>query len=219
MQALSAEEFSVDYDLPDWRIIGGSIRTALRCSGFAEAATLISRIAAAADEADHHPDVDLRYPGQVLVSLTTHAARGLTDLDAHLAARISAVAAELGIRPDPSTVSAVEIAIDALDIQRIRPFWRAVLNMVDDGPGALKDPRRAAPAVWFQQMSTPRAQRSRIHIDVLVPHDQAEARVAAALAAGGTLLTDQYARSFWVLADAEGNEACVCTWQDRERDV
>jgi 4a-hydroxytetrahydrobiopterin dehydratase len=30
------------------------------------------------------------------------------------------------------------------------------------------------------------------------------------------LLTDQYARSFWVLADAEGNEACICTWLDRD---
>jgi hypothetical protein len=30
------------------------------------------------------------------------------------------------------------------------------------------------------------------------------------------LLTDQYARSFWVLADPEGNEACICTWLDRD---
>jgi 4a-hydroxytetrahydrobiopterin dehydratase len=64
-------------------------------------------------------------------------------------------------------------------------------------------------------MSEPRTARNRIHIDVMVPHDVAEARVAAAIAAGGTLMTDQYARSWWVLADADGNEACVCTWQDR----
>jgi len=56
---------------------------------------------------------------------------------------------------------------------------------------------------------------NRIHVDVIVPHDVAEQRVAEALAAGGTLLTDEYARSWWVLADADGNEACVSTWQDR----
>jgi 4a-hydroxytetrahydrobiopterin dehydratase len=64
-------------------------------------------------------------------------------------------------------------------------------------------------------MDAPRPQRNRIHIDVTVPHDQAEARVAAALAAGGTLLSDTRAPAFWVLADPEGNEACVCTWQAR----
>lgn len=39
----------------------------------------------------------------------------------------------------------------------------------------------------------------------------AEARIAAAIAAGGRLVTDEYAPSFWVLADTEGNEACIST--------
>ena len=81
---------------------------------------------------------------------------------------------------------------------------------------ALLDPRRIGPAVWFQQMDAPRPQRNRIHIDVTVAADEAADRMAAALAAGGRLLTDQYARSFWVLADPEGNEACICTWLDRD---
>jgi 4a-hydroxytetrahydrobiopterin dehydratase len=72
------------------------------------------------------------------------------------------------------------------------------------------------PAFWFQQMDAPRPQRNRIHVDVTVPHDVAEERVAATLAAGGRLVTDAYAPSWWVLADAEGNEACVCTWLGRE---
>jgi hypothetical protein len=58
--------------------------------------------------------------------------------------------------------------------------------------------------------------RNRIHIDVWVPHDQAEARIAAAIAAGGHLVTDQYVPAWWVLADAEGNEACVATWMGRD---
>jgi hypothetical protein len=40
--------------------------------------------------------------------------------------------------------------------------------------------------------------------------------ISAALAAGGTLLSDSAAPAFWVLADPEGNEACVCTWQGRD---
>ncbi len=86
-----------------------------------------------------------------------------------------------------------------------------------DGPqDALADPAGPLPAVWFQQMDAPRPQRNRIHFDITVAHDEAEARVAAALAAGGRLVDASHARSFWVLADAEGNEACVCTWQDRD---
>ena len=69
--------------------------------------------------------------------------------------------------------------------------------------------------MWFQQMDEARTERNRFHLDVSVPHDLAEQRLEAALAAGGTLLTDEYARAFWVLADAEGNEVCICTWQDR----
>ena len=125
-------------------------------------------------------------------------------------------------RPSASRpVQTLEIGIDALDIAAIRPFWKAVLGYADEpghsGPtDALVDPARQGPAIWFQQMDEPRPQRNRIHFDITVAHDEADARVAAALAAGGRLLTDEYARAFWVLADAEGNEVCVCTWQDRD---
>ena len=47
-------------------------------------------------------------------------------------------------------------------------------------------------------------------------HDEAYPRIRAALAAGGRMVDDSFARSFWVLADAEGNEVCVCTWTGRD---
>ena len=65
-------------------------------------------------------------------------------------------------------------------------------------------------------MDEPRPQRNRIHFDIVVAHDEADARIAAALGAGGHLVSDYWAKAFWILADAEGNEVCVCTWQDRE---
>jgi 4a-hydroxytetrahydrobiopterin dehydratase len=125
-----------------------------------------------------------------------------------------------GAAQEPRTVQGLEIGIDALDIPAIRPFWRAVLGYVDepgqDGPpNGLVDPVGQGPAIWFQQMDAPRPQRNRIHFDVSVPHDEAAGRIAATLAAGGRLTYDE-APAFWVLADPEGNEACVCTWQGRD---
>jgi 4a-hydroxytetrahydrobiopterin dehydratase len=114
------------------------------------------------------------------------------------------------------SVQALEIGIDALDAAAIRPFWRAVLGYADEAGGALVDPLGQGPAVWFQRMDAPRPQRNRIHLDVSVPHDEAESRISAALAAGGRLTYDKKAPAFWVLADAEGNEACVTTWQGRD---
>ena len=80
----------------------------------------------------------------------------------------------------------------------------------------LVDPLGPGPAVWFQQMDRPRPQRNRIHLDVTVPHDEAPRRVAAALAAGGRLLSAARSPAFWVLSDPEGNEACVTTWRGRD---
>ena len=117
------------------------------------------------------------------------------------------------------SVQALEIGIDALDAAAIRPFWRAVLGYADEAGagGGLVDPLGQGPAVWFQQMDAPRPQRNRIHLDVSVPHDEAPDRIAATLAAGGTVTYDAEAPAFWVLADAEGNEACITTWQGRDR--
>jgi 4a-hydroxytetrahydrobiopterin dehydratase len=84
-------------------------------------------------------------------------------------------------------VQHVQVAIDALAIAEVRPFW-------------------------FQVMDAPRPQRNRIHIDVYVPADQAEARVKAALAASGHIVNDSQAPGTWTVADAEGNEVDVASW-------
>jgi predicted enzyme related to lactoylglutathione lyase len=60
--------------------------------------------------------------------------------------------------------------------------------------------------VFFQQLDEPREQRNRIHLDLFVPADQAQARVAAAVAAGGRIVRDTEAPAWWTLADPEGNE-------------
>ena len=211
---ITPADFSALEDLNDWRVVLGAIRADFTGSSFSAGAALLHRIAEAADAADHHPDLDLRYPGRVRVLLTTHAVGGLSTHDVDLARTISDLARESGATADPDASQAVEVAIDTMDADRIRPFWAAVLGYKEQD-GALVDPAGDGPPVWFQQMDEPRTERNRFHIDVSVPHDVAEERIAAAVAAGGRLVTDEYARAFWVLADAEGNEACVCTWQDR----
>jgi 4a-hydroxytetrahydrobiopterin dehydratase len=112
-----------------------------------------------------------------------------------------------------------QVSIDALVSAEVMPFWRAVLGYeyrADSPDEDLVDPRDRGPSIWFQRMDAPRPQRNRMHIDVWVPHDQAEARVAAAIAAGGRLVTDEHAPMWWVLADPEGNEVDVATWVSRD---
>jgi 4a-hydroxytetrahydrobiopterin dehydratase len=211
---LSPTDFASIDDLGDWRYVLNAIRADFRAGSFTAAAALAAEIADIADAADHHPDIDIRYPDRVQVLLTTHAVGGISTLDAEVARLVSETARRAGATAETAAVRALEIAIDTTDADRIRPFWAAALGYREEA-GALVDPLRTGPAVWFQDMDEPRTDRNRIHIDVSVAHDVAEARVAAVLEAGGTLVTDEHAKAFWVLADADGNECCICTWQDR----
>ena len=212
-----------------WRLVLGALQASVPVSGLAEASRLAAAAAAAAGpDADQHLRMDLR-PDQLVLIVQTRAIGEVTADDVEVARSVTTALAGLGAQPRGATgeqaarpVQAVELAVDALDIPAVRPFWKAVLGYVDDPrelddpTGGLVDPAGSLPSVWFQQMDAPRVQRNRLHVDVAVAHDEAEARVRAALAAGGRLVDDSAARAFWVLADAEGNEVCVCTWQDRD---
>lgn len=221
MGRISDSTVTEQVDPRHWRVILGRLHATFATGAFTRGIVLAERIARVAEEANHHPDIDLRYQS-VHVSLVSHDSGGLTERDVDLARRISDLADELGIEADVVAPQSLEIAIDALDIPAVRPFWKAVLGYDDERPPvedalpALVDPAGIGPAVWFQQMDAPRPQRNRIHLDVSVPHDVAQQRVETAIAAGGHLVSDARAPAFWVLSDAEGNEACVCTWQARD---
>jgi len=199
----------------DWRVIRDDASTHFRTGSFAAGVALVDAIGTLADAANHHPDVDLRYHG-LTVRLKTHSAGGLTERDVALAGQITDAARELGVPVDLSGLQMVQVAIDALVIADVLPFWRAVLGYEQEDDEDVADPDAQGPPFWFQQMDTPRPQRNRIHIDLYVPHDQAEARVAAALAAGGHIVSDENAPGWWTLADAEGNEVDVAPWPDRD---
>jgi 4a-hydroxytetrahydrobiopterin dehydratase len=198
----------------DWRVIRDVAATHFLTGSFAKGLALVDAIGRLADAANHHPDVDLRSDG-VTVRLGGHKGE-LSERDVALARQISDAARELEIPIELTGLQIVQVAIDALVIPDVLPFWRAVLGyrQVDDED--LFDLDLQGPPFWFQQMDAPRPQRNRIHIDIYVPHDQAEARVAAALAAGGHVVSDENAPGWWTLADAEGNEADVAPWPDRD---
>jgi 4a-hydroxytetrahydrobiopterin dehydratase len=198
----------------DWRVIRDAACAHFRTRSFAASADLAEAIARLADAANLRPDVDLR-PGGVTVRLPSNRGE-FSELDVALAGRISSAGKELGATTDPSALQTIQVAIDALVIPEVMPFWRAVLGYDQEDDEDLADPRSVGPPFWFQQMDAPRPQRNRIHIDVYVPHDQAEARVAAALAAGGHLVSAEHAPEWWTLADAEGNEVDVAPWPDQE---
>ncbi|HET6713335.1 MAG TPA: VOC family protein [Actinomycetota bacterium] len=198
-----------------WRVVRDDACAHFRTGSFAAGVALVDAIGELADTANHHPDVDLR-PDGVTVRLRTHSTGGLSERDVELARQISGVAREQGAPVDLTELQIVQVAIDALVIPDVLPFWRAVLGYRQVGDAGLIDPHFQGPPFWFQQMDAPRPQRNRIHIDVYVPHDQAEARVEAAIAAGGHLVSDENAPEWWTLADPEGNEVDVAPWPDRD---
>jgi 4a-hydroxytetrahydrobiopterin dehydratase len=193
--------------------LDGTLHGAFTTTDFASAARLVAAIAAAADAANHHPELSLGY-GTVGIRLRSHDAGGVTERDLALALRCQELADAQGAeraRPDPARY---DVAIDSTDAEGIRAFWRVGLGYVerDTADGiTLVDPRGQGPTVWFQHMEIARTDRNRIHLDVYLPTSDAEDRVCAVLEAGGALLTDEHAPDWWVLADVDGNELCVCT--------
>jgi len=195
----------------DFRQLLGRLHARYRTSDFASALALVDRIGEAAEAADHHPDLALQW-GRVDVALSSHDVGGLTERDIRLATTIAALAAEAGATPDADSLQALELGLDTADAAEVRPFWAALLGYrLTDGDTELEDPHGVSPTLWFQDTDAHDTPRQRLHVDVWVPMGQGEARVQAVLDAGGTLVDDSHAPGFWVLADAQGNRACVCT--------
>jgi 4a-hydroxytetrahydrobiopterin dehydratase len=196
----------------DWRVLAYAACTHFRTSSFAEGARVAEAIGRLADESGALPDLELRSNG-LTVRLTVNEKGLLTEEDVSLAGAISKAARGLGVAVDLSHVQMIQIAIDALVIPDVMPFWEAALGYRAFGD-VLVDPPFEGPTVWFQQMDAPRPQRNRIHVDLYLPQDKAEARIAAALAAGGRIVNDEHAPHWWTLADPEGNEVDVAPWPD-----
>ena len=73
-------------NLPGWQIESGELVRTFEFSDFVAALRFVNRVGELAEEAGHHPDIDIRY-NRVRLALVTHSAGGLTDKDFDLAAK------------------------------------------------------------------------------------------------------------------------------------
>ncbi len=215
MEKLTSSQI-LDARLDDWRKLAQALHARFLTGDFVTGLTFVTAVTGAAERANHHPDVTLTYPF-VDVKLLSHDVSQLTQRDIDLARRISEIAREQGIDARPSALTELELALDTADLAAVGPFWAALLTgspdslMGDD----VVDPSGRVPLLWFQHTDAHETPRQRFHIDLWVPHHVAEERIAAAVSAGGRVVDDENAPSFVVLADPEGNKACVCTCLNR----
>ena len=219
--SISPKQFRESEGLEDWRVLGDGANAYFKTGSFAAGARFVHAISEVSGVDDQRPDVDLRQDGVTvrLLKISEDYA-GMTRALAELARRISAAARKLGLSADPSAVQSLLVIPGATDRAKVMPFWRAVLGYEPrrDSPAEdLVDPRSRGSAFWFEQMKEPRPDGGgAIHVAIWVPYEQAESRMAAALAAGGRMVRDQFAPSWWTLADAAGNEADIATVKDRD---
>jgi hypothetical protein len=108
-----------------------------------------------------------------------------------------------------------EVAIDANDPARVRPFWTAALDYVehvtDDGAVDLVDPAGRGATIWFQRVPESKSVKNRLHLDIKASPAQRVALIERLTAVGGVVISS-YPR-FTVLADPEGNEVCLTDGQ------
>lgn len=219
------QDWDGDEAVSDWRLLFAA--TACYPTPDLEGALrLVEEVAARADAAAVALLIDVR-PGAVTFDSGKDLWEGSADFRG-LAGEIQMVAREQGLTAAPERLRFVQIGLDAVDIPAAQQFWRAALGYVDDprrdlGVTDLYDPRRIGPVLFFQdldgedpELAARKRQRNRMHLDLFLPDDQAQQRVAAALAAGGTLLDDSHAPAWWTLADPEGNELDVAVSLGRD---
>jgi 4a-hydroxytetrahydrobiopterin dehydratase len=198
--------------LDDWVVLHGGATAVFRVASLGDAAQL-------AEAASRAPG--LEGSGALLTiagdRLTVRLSRGVFRLEERhidLARAVSATALAHGAVADRAAVHEVQLAIagtpDALDVG----FWRAVLGYSPLADDNAVDPLGHSSTVWMQELGAEKPLRHAMHVDVSVAREQAEAWVAAALAAGGRIVDDADAPAGWILADRAGNRVCVASWPD-----
>jgi catechol 2,3-dioxygenase-like lactoylglutathione lyase family enzyme len=175
-------------------------------------AQLATKAAELADAAGIPLMIDVRAEGVVLDSGKDQweDGDGADPKFVALATQIEVAAKDLGLRADPARLRFVQFGIDAIDVPAVRAFWVALLGYAEDKRPHLSDiydPRRLNPVLFFQQLAEPRPQRNRIRFELAVPEAEVAIRVAAALSAGGQVLSEKP----YLVADPEGNEVVVGT--------
>jgi 4a-hydroxytetrahydrobiopterin dehydratase len=203
-------EFLVADGVEDWVVLHGGATAVFRVASVREAARLAEAVASVPD---------LEGSGALLTMaddrLTVRLSRDLWQLEqrhVELARAVSELARSHGAVADRASVQEVQFAIaakpDAIDVG----FWRAVLGYAPMADDNAVDPLGHGSTVWMQELDEAKPLRHAMHVDVSVAREHVEARLEAALAAGGRIVYD--GEEHKTLADRAGNRVCICAWPD-----
>jgi 4a-hydroxytetrahydrobiopterin dehydratase len=206
-----------DAGLADWRKLAQALHARYSIPDYVVAAAFIAAMAQVAETDGHYPDVKLTRR-VIDVSLCTHEdGLWVTQKDIDMARTISEIARQNGLEPEPTAVTQLEIALDTAHEDRIAPFWSVLLTGSADNKiyDSIFDPTGRVPGLWFQGTEDHATPRQRWHFDLWLAPEVADERIAAAVATGGTIVDDSAAPSFTVVADPDGNRACICTSLER----
>jgi 4a-hydroxytetrahydrobiopterin dehydratase len=201
----------------DWVVLHGGAVAAFRVGSLAEAARLAVELAGVAG---------LESSGALLTitadRVTVRLTRDLWLLEAHhveLARAVSSVALAQSAVADRAAVQEVQLAVSARPEEVNVEFWRAVLGYAPVADDNAADPLGHGSTVWMQELDVAKPLRHAMHLDVSVAREHIEARLAAALAAGGRIVDESAAGESWTLADPAGNRVDLCAWPDGARRV
>ncbi|WP_144122650.1 VOC family protein [Catellatospora sichuanensis] len=226
MDMLKGEKIA-EANLADWRKLAQGLHARYLVGDFGTGVRFVAAVGDAGDALGHHPRVSIGN-GYVDLKLITddavyrddegteHVLEWVTQQDIDLARRITEIAADHKVDADPASVSMIELGLDTARSATIAPVWAALLtgNPGAQGHGSPSDEIRDAtgrvPNLWFGDADEHETSRQRFHVEVYVAPEVAEQRIAAALAAGGTVVDDSNAPSLTVIADQDGNKGIVC---------
>jgi 4a-hydroxytetrahydrobiopterin dehydratase len=226
MDMLNGEQIA-DADLTDWRKLAQGLHARYVVDDFGTGARFVAAVGEAGDALGHHPRVSIG-EGYVDLELVSddaiyrdaegseHVVQWVTQQDVDLARRITELAAEHEVDADPASVSEIELGLDTTRSATIAPVWAALLTGSAEAQGRgspsdeIRDATGRVPNLWFGDADEHETPRQRFHLEVYVALEVAEQRIAAALAAGGTIVDDSNAPSLTVIADQDGNKGVVC---------
>jgi 4a-hydroxytetrahydrobiopterin dehydratase len=205
-------EFLAAEDVADWVVLHGGAMAVFRVPSMVEAVRLAEAVAQV-------PGLDGAGALMTIADdqLTVRLTRDMWHLEqrhVHLARAVSAVARAHGAVVDRARAQEVQLAVagqpDTVDVG----FWRAVLGYAAASDDNAVDRLGHGSTVWMQELDPAKPLRHAMHVDVSVAREQVEARLAAALAAGGRIVDDSSAPAAWILADRAGNRVCIAAWPD-----
>ena len=222
-----------DAHLRDWRKLGQGLHARFVTGDFATGVRFLAAVVTVGEAVGHYPQVrmDTGFVELKLISDdaiyrddegTEHRVEWVTQRDIELARRISEMADDQDLGADPASLTAIELALDTAHAATVAPVWSALLTGGGEAQGRgtigddVRDPTWRMPILWFQDTEEHETPRQRFHVDIQVPHDVAEQRIAAAVAAGGVIVDDSRAPWTTIIADPDGNKACIGTFQPAE---